>query len=195
MYSQVGTRLACLAACLVLCCAGPQSVGSTRLPGETGIPLQSRPPVRVQLFDCETVEPVAFEEALPDGRLFEPIGNRGSQKIRLYLRLENLTDRPVRVSTCNGALTIVPENTPTPFCGSADWLSLPASASAPVYPMIERPMAANGIFVERLLPYLGHAPDPSWLAYTPNPVAFELTPTGCRPIDATQAPPLARTAR
>jgi hypothetical protein len=42
------------------------------------------------------------------------------------------------------------------------------------------------MFTERLTPRVGHAPIVDWPDYKPDPVSFELAPTGCRPINAMQ---------
>jgi hypothetical protein len=151
--------------------------------------------VRAELFDCATVDPVAFEETLPDGRVVPMVGGSPwvvgspvSTSIRLYLRLQSLTDRWLLVSRSQGALTIVPDDSPQPSRSapeSADWVSLPPSGSAVVYLTIIKWGASNGIFSQSLV---ANSYDPAWRSYVLGTFSLELTPAGCRPLDATDIP-------
>ena len=139
--------------------------------------------MRVQLLDCAIVEPLAFEETLPDGGVVPSVSGLGGAKVRLYLRLDSAADQPFLVAMCNGALAIVPDGSPRPFCGASqqdDWLTLPPGGSILFYPTIARPTQLEGTFTERLIPNLGHAPMLDWPPYIPDPVSFDLSSTGCR---------------
>ena len=198
MSARVSTRLTCIAACFAaLRCTAPHSpvkdssfnVAASSPDGESPADESPPRPVQVELFECEIVEPIAFEETLPDGRTVESRSARGVTEVRLYLRLRNPTNRQLVASTWNGALVIIPRCTPELFCAppqSADWQSLPPGGTILVYPTVDRPIPANGIFSQSLSLGLGEAPDPSWSPYTPKSVSFELTPAGCRPLDARQ---------
>jgi hypothetical protein len=144
-------------------------------------------PVHAVLLECETVEPIKFEQSMPDGRVSESIEfERGQLKVRLHIRLENICDHALLVSICNGALRVIDAHSPRPPCAPLDasWASLAARDSMVVFPTILRPNPAEGVFFEELLPNFGHAPDPSWLSYVPNAVSFQLAETGCSVGDA-----------
>ncbi len=191
----VSCRLTCVALGFAgFCCTPPRRplTGSTpnlvtERSAVTAPQQDPRHPVRVRLLDCASIEPVAFEETLPDGRVVPSVGGYGRASVRLYLQIDSLTDRPLVVAICNGALAIVPDRSPKPFCGPAgldDWLALPPAGSVFLYPTIDRPIPAEGTFTERLVPNFGHAPIVDWPAYILDPVSFELTSTGCRPRNA-----------
>lgn len=142
------------------------------------------PPVRVQLLDCEVVEPVGFEETLPDGRVFAHGSDDSAPRVRLYLQVESRTDRPFVVAFCGGGLAVVPLDSRRPFCGrfgDGDWILLEPHTSVSMYPAVDVPTSSQRSVTETLLPRSGHAPVADWPRYKPNPVSFELTPTGCAP--------------
>jgi hypothetical protein len=94
---------------------------------------------------------------------------------------------------CHDALAVVPENVPRPYCappwGLDDWRSLLPGGSMVIFPTIRRPTPDNGVFLATLVPSHGHAPIVDWPSYSPDPVSFELTPAGCRPLDGTNPTP------
>jgi hypothetical protein len=130
------------------------------------------------------VTPTEFQQDLPNGRTVDtgwvdPVGAR----LRLHVRLENLSARDFLVSVCNGALRIVEAGATKPPCWPLDatWTVVQGEASLVVYPTLPEP-GGDGVFSQQLLPQLGHAPDDSWRMYVPDAVSFEITPAGCRPL-------------
>lgn len=143
------------------------------------------PPVRVQLVDCEVVEPVGFEETLPDGRVFASGTDSSVPRVRLYLQVESRTDRPFVVAFCDGGLAVVSLDSRRPFCGpfgGGDWILLEPGRSVSMYPAVEVPISSQRSITETLLPHVGHAPVVDWPPYKPSPVSFELSLTGCAPL-------------
>jgi hypothetical protein len=195
-------RMARLVVCLAcLSCRGPQnnpksaapSVLAEREPAEAaprGSPLRL---VRVQLVDCEPVAPIVFEETLPDGRVVESVSGRGAGALRLHLRLVNLSEQHFVVAVCQDAVTIVPNNAPRPNCkppwGFDDWSPLPPGGSGFLYVTLPRDLSVSGIFTQRVVAAQGHESIYDWPTYLTDPISFELTPTGCRPVSAYEAMP------
>jgi hypothetical protein len=124
---------------------------------------------------------MTFEEGLPDGGeiSFHPSGARGS--VRLHVRLENTGQHSLHVALCNGAVRVIPPNAPLIPCvpPQEPWETLPPGGSMLVFPTIPRPPAREDVFVEPLLPNLGHAPYDDWRTLVPNAVRFRLAPDGC----------------
>jgi hypothetical protein len=135
--------------------------------------------VKADLLDCELVEPLAFDETLPDGRVVESPSGRGFPAVRLHLRLQNSAERQVVVWACHGSVWIVPDYDFGTFCGPSDAARLATLApggSALIYPTIRTPAMFTETFV------FEYPPDASWYTYVPDPVSFELTSSSCHPL-------------
>lgn len=201
MGRRFAIQLACIVACLSCSCPRspqitPNSADTTDL-AERDAPegvQRRRPlrPVRVQLVDCEPVEPIAFEETLPDGRVVESVSGRGASVLRLHLQIENLSEQHFTVATCGDALAIVPDNAPRPYCeppsGSGNWSSLDPGGSGFLYATLPRDLSVLGIFTVTLTPLRVGEPIADWPAYVPDPISFELTSTGCQPATTRISP-------
>ena len=179
---------------VVLCfasvgCAGPHGHAngsppklSAERPRVVETPRSPRRPVRVQLLSCELVEPLTFEETLPDGRVVDSVSGHGRATVRLHVQLDSLTDQLLLVAICNGALAIVPEHSPKPLCSASgldDWLPLPPWGSLLVYPTLDRPISSEGIVTETLSPNPGLAHSVDWPWFGRNPVFVELSSAAC----------------
>lgn len=143
----------------------------------------------VRLSSCELVNPVQFEETLPDGRLFTADTAPDNANVRLYLEIESQTDQVLAVAFCSGGLAVVRDGSPKPYCeriGDLSWTSLPPGGSVSLYPTIALPTPIHGTFTAQLLPNIGHAPLLDWPTYRPNPVAFKLDTSICSPAPIAQ---------
>lgn len=146
--------------------------------------------MRVRLLECVRDDGVSFDETLPDGGIAESVSGRGTGGVRLHLLLENLSDERLQAAMCNEGLAVLSEYSARPLCGATgadgDWKPLPPRESIHLYPLRVAHVPTMGTVTDGLLPNVGHAPIVNWPGYVPDPVAFELTPAGCRPVDATE---------
>src|SRR5262245_25246832 len=96
-----------------LCCAcfadrAAQREGATRAPCPKLTSHATPPtPVRATLVDCETVQPIEFEQVQPNGQVFtDGYADPEPMRVRLHLRLENTAGHDLLVGTCDGELLV-----------------------------------------------------------------------------------------
>ena len=198
----LGAAILCV---LSVCCAGTQVTLNNR--PATQVTLNNRPAlserhasareraqlgrtsadrrrVRTSLLDCVIEKAPAMQEVSPDGKVFDPtLSDTKARRLRLEVRLENITDRWLLAATCDEGLLIVPSddsNRNQGPCGT-EWIDLPPGSSALVYPVINEPDGLEGVFVRDLRqPWYFHRA--SWLDIVPDAVRLQLTSSGCIPL-------------
>jgi hypothetical protein len=127
-----------------------------------------------------------LEETLPDGRVFAWAAEDAPTEVRLYLVVENLSERVFFVAWCGGSgLALVPQAEPKPFCepfAVDEWSLLAPRRSLAIYPKVTiYAPVKDGIFTEQLVPH-GHAQVENWPTFRAAPVTFQLTSEGCAPV-------------
>lgn len=189
-------RVSFLCCVPALCCA---CLGTGAGQRESAIPppcpevtSDARPPepVRATLVDCETVQPMVFEQVQPSGRAVASVNlDPEPARVRLYIRLDNLAGQDLLVGTCNDGLFVIDAGGPRPPCWPLEvtWALLPVGHSLLVSRMVPHPQSPSAVVSHSLVPNFGDAPERSWRTYVPDAVSFEVTPEGCRPLSAEEA--------